>query len=251
MKILWSECILRQKNTSISIYDKIFQANTSEALIVVRMDDALSGLDTGDAQSCLRLSVLITTTWVCRLLVATCLQRSSSLKGRVEGGRAQRMLPPVAAPHCGICSRPFRLLTWRHKPVPGAGSLCFISRFRGAKRSSSESGSRGWETDPAWFVCRTQLERQVAAFGCGAFGGFFREKCGPESSRCVFRWICARLRNENSGEDPAALPAALLLWSRAARCHVDRADPPGTRWDAYLQTTLIWFSHYSMLLVCI
>lgn len=156
---------------------------------------------------------------------------------------SQRMLPPVAAPHCGICSRPFRLLTWRHKPVPGAGSLCFSRRFRGAKRPSSESlGRGGWGSDPAWlrhlFVGHNLRGKSLLSTVARSelFPG---EKCGPESSRCVFRWICARLRNESSGEDPAAPAAALLLWSRAAGCHVDQSDPPGTRWDAYLQTTLI------------
>lgn len=190
------------------------------------------------------------TRWFCRRLAATRRQRSSSLKGRAGGGRAQRMVPPVAAPHCGICSRPFRLLTWRHKTVPGAGSLCFTRRFRGAKRPSSEFRVAGVASPTRrdsghLFVGHNLRTKSLLS----TVVRFFRGKCGPGSSRCVFRWICARRRNESSGEDPAALPAALLLWSRAARCHVDRSDPPGTRWYTYLQT-LIWFSNYSTLLVC-
>lgn len=89
------------KNTFISIYDRIFQASTFETVTVVRISEALPGLHR-DPRPKRR---------VCRLLVATRRQRSGGLKGGAGGGRAQRMLPPVAAPHCGICSRPFILLT--------------------------------------------------------------------------------------------------------------------------------------------
>lgn len=145
MKILWS-LIWMHLETEKYLYKQYFPSQHIWAL-----DCFKNGWCTvRSSQRILAYTVLFIKKWVCRLLVATCRQRSSSLKGRAGGGRAQRMLPPVAAPHCGICSRPFRLLTWRHKLVPGAGLLCFTRRFRGAKQPSSESGSRGWETDPAW-----------------------------------------------------------------------------------------------------
>lgn len=250
MKILWSECISRQENTFVSIYAKNFQATTFEALIAVKMRHCQ--VITQKSDWILAYAYLLA--WHSEFVAAwrgRSGSAASSLKGRAGGGRAQRMVPPVAAPHCGICSRPFRLLTWRHKPVPGAASLCSTRRFRGAKRPSSEFRvAGGCESDPArdsghLFVGHNLRAKSLLS----TVVRFFRGKCGPGSSRCVFRWICARRRNESSGEDPAALPAALLLWSRAARCHVDRSDPPGTRWDTYLQT-LIWFSNYSVLLAC-
>lgn len=152
------------------------------------------------------------------------------------------LLSTFQTPHMTAQTRSRRWLAMFHLQVPRRAAAQLWVRVAGLRHRPGVTLA---------FVCRTQLERQVAAVDCGAFGGFFlRQKCGPECSRCVFRWICARLRNERSGEDPAALPAALLLRSRAARCHVDQSDPPGTRWDTYLQTTLISFSSYSALLVC-
>lgn len=68
--------------------------------------------------------------------------------------------------------------------------------------------------------------------GGGLFGAVCRESVKQVSGKRatdVFSWICGRLRNESSSEAPAALPAVLLLRSRAARSHLARSGHPGTR----------------------
>lgn len=91
------------------------------------------------------------------------------------------------------------------------------------------------------FLFLTQLVREVVFCSCYCWRfvrSFLRCKSVKqvkESNRC-FWWICGRLRNESSSEAPAALPAVLLLWSRAGRRHLARAGHPGTRWDLNIDT---------------
>lgn len=102
----------------------------------------------------------------------------------------------------------------------------------------SESGGENQACLRGFFFFLTQLSIQVARCaaaeggGGGLFGAVCRESVKQVSGKRatdVFSWICGRLRNESSSEAPAALPAVLLLWSRAARCHLARSGHPGTR----------------------
>lgn len=159
------------------------------------------------------------------------------------------MSPPVAAAHCGICCRPFTLYTWRQKAFLRLSSLCATRTFGGVYQQNVSSEPGGGEFKKNGFVVcgdflflfLTQLVREVVFCSC-YYWRFVRSclrcksvKQVKESNRC-FWWICGRLRNESSSEAPAALPAVLLLWSRAGRRHLARSGHPGTRWDLNIDT---------------
>lgn len=154
------------------------------------------------------------------------------------------MSPPVAAAHCGICCRPFTLYTWRRKAFLRLSSLCATRTFGWVYQQNVSSEPGGGEIKKKtglsfagiFFFWHNLSEKSFSAPATA--GGLFGASCGVkvwESNRCLW-WICGRLRNESSSEAPAALPAVLLLWSRAGRRHLARAGHPGTRWDLNIDT---------------
>lgn len=146
------------------------------------------------------------------------------------------MSPPVAAPHCGICCRPFRLHTWTRRAFPRVSSLCATRRLGAVNRRGVCSESGGGKPGLSKGIFLTQLGSELACRCCFSWMCFVSElfaekvwnKYRKASNKC-FWWICGR--NESSSEAPAALPAVLLLWSRAGRRHLAHTGHPGTRWD--------------------
>lgn len=103
------------------------------------------------------------------------------------------MSPPVAAPHCGICCRPFRLHTWTRRAFPRVSSLCATRRLGAVNRRGvcSESGggkpglSKGIFFDTTWQWTRLPLLLLLDVF---CFGAVCREsvKQVSESEQQMF-----------------------------------------------------------------